>query len=58
MTEGINESSVTGFLAERVPALVPPVAYSLIAGGHSNLTYRCEDSAGNAYVLQIGRAHV
>jgi aminoglycoside phosphotransferase (APT) family kinase protein len=28
------------------------VTYSLIAGGHSNLTYRAEDSAGNAYVLR------
>lgn len=52
MTEGINETSVTNFLAARVPELVPPVRYSLIAGGHSNLTYRCEDNAGHAYVLR------
>ena len=30
----------------------PPVNFSLITGGHSNLTYRCEDSAGNACVLR------
>ena len=52
MTEGINETTVTAWLAERVPVLVPPVRFTLIAGGHSNLTYRCEDADGNAYVLR------
>lgn len=52
MTEGINDERVTAWLAEHVPALTPPVTYSLIAGGHSNLTYRCEDSEGRAYVLR------
>ncbi|MDA0977956.1 MAG: phosphotransferase family protein [Proteobacteria bacterium] len=52
MPEGINEANVTRWLAEHVPALKPPVNYSLIAGGHSNLTYRCEDSAGSTYVLR------
>jgi aminoglycoside phosphotransferase (APT) family kinase protein len=52
MIEGIHPENVTRWLSENVPALRPPVVYSLIAGGHSNLTYRCEDSAGNAYVLR------
>jgi aminoglycoside phosphotransferase (APT) family kinase protein len=52
LIEGINEVEVTRFLETHVPVLAPPVQYSLIAGGHSNLTYRCEDSAGNAYVLR------
>ena len=52
MPEGINASNVTAWLAEHVPALVPPVRYSLIAGGNSNLTYRCEDAGGNVYVLR------
>ena len=52
MIEGIHDENVTRWLSQHVPALRPPVAYSLIAGGHSNLTYRCEDSAGNAYVLR------
>jgi len=52
MVEGINDAGVTRWLAEHVPALKSPVKYSLITGGHSNLTYRCEDSAGNAYVLR------
>ena len=50
--EGIQRQKVTGWLAGHVPGLVPPVSYSLIVGGHSNLTYRCEDSAGNACVLR------
>lgn len=52
MIEGINESNVTAWLADHVPALIPPVSYSLIAGGNSNLTYRCEDAHGNVYVLR------
>jgi aminoglycoside phosphotransferase (APT) family kinase protein len=52
MVEGIDEGKVTPWLAAHVPALETPVVYSLIAGGHSNLTYRCDDAAGNAYVLR------
>ena len=50
--EGINESNVTAWLSDHIPGLKPPVRYSLIAGGHSNLTYRCEDAAGATYVLR------
>ena len=52
MPQGINTKPVTAWLANHVPALTPPVRYDLITGGHSNLTYRCEDKAGNAYVLR------
>ena len=52
MVAGIHESNVTAWLADHVPVLVPPVKYSLIAGGNSNLTYRCEDAEGNVYVLR------
>jgi len=52
MVEGIHDDGVNGWLAAHVPAFTPPVKYSLIAGGHSNLTYRCDDAAGNAYVLR------
>ena len=50
--EGINEGKVTAWLAERIPGLRPPLHFSLIAGGHSNLTYRFADRAGAAYVLR------
>lgn len=50
--EGINEEPVTAWLAARVPGLAPPLTFTLIAGGHSNLTFRCEDRRGAAYVLR------
>ncbi len=52
MTDGIDNKPVTAWLKANVPALEEPVSYSLITGGHSNLTYRCEDTGGNAYVLR------
>ncbi|HAK52769.1 MAG TPA: phosphotransferase family protein [Gammaproteobacteria bacterium] len=52
MLEGINAANVSAWLKDHVPELVGEVRYSLIAGGHSNLTYQCEDEAGNCYVLR------
>ena len=52
MVEGVHEERVTPWLQGLLPDLQPPVTYSLIAGGHSNLTFRCEDSTGAAYVLR------
>lgn len=52
MTEGIDAGPVTQWLKAHVPALEEPVAYSLIAGGHSNLTFCCEDASGRRYVLR------
>jgi aminoglycoside phosphotransferase (APT) family kinase protein len=52
VVEGINEINVTAWLTDNVPSLAAPVEYSLIAGGHSNLTFRCADNAGNDYVLR------
>jgi aminoglycoside phosphotransferase (APT) family kinase protein len=52
MVEGIHDERVTAWLVDLVPTLQPPITYSLIAGGHSNLTYRCEDSSGRACVLR------
>jgi aminoglycoside phosphotransferase (APT) family kinase protein len=50
--EGINEENVTRWMVDRIPEIKPPLNFSLIAGGHSNLTYRCEDKSGAAYVLR------
>lgn len=52
MVEGVHAQRVTAWLQELLPELQAPVSYSLIAGGHSNLTFRCEDAAGMAYVLR------
>jgi aminoglycoside phosphotransferase (APT) family kinase protein len=50
--DGIDEARVTPWLEEHVEGVRPPLSYSLIAGGHSNLTYRVDDAGGGAYVLR------
>ena len=50
--EGINEEKVTKWLVAHIEDLEPPLEFSLIAGGHSNLTYRFVDRAGSAWVLR------
>ncbi|MGD9704591.1 MAG: phosphotransferase family protein [Acidimicrobiia bacterium] len=56
MTEsrGLDHAAVASWMADHVPGLVPPVAFSLIAGGHSNLTYGAVDAAGAEYVVRRG----
>jgi aminoglycoside phosphotransferase (APT) family kinase protein len=39
-------------LQAQIPDLAPPLEFTLIAGGHSNLTYRFVDRKGAAYVLR------
>ncbi len=50
--KGIRPEAVTDWFVERVPQVRPPLEFSLIAGGHSNLTYRVADAAGAVYVLR------
>ena len=50
--EGIDAPRVTGWFEEHVPDATPPLSFDLIAGGHSNLTYRVDDAAGGAWVLR------
>lgn len=52
MIEGIDAEKVSLYMKECIPDLVGPVTFSLIAGGHSNLTYRCDDASGKSYVLR------
>jgi aminoglycoside phosphotransferase (APT) family kinase protein len=52
MTEGIKADGVTAWFVEHVPGLRPPLTFSLIAGGRSNLTYRVTDAAGGVWVLR------
>jgi aminoglycoside phosphotransferase (APT) family kinase protein len=54
--EGIDEDRVTAWLAGAIGA-VPPVAFELIAGGRSNLTYRVTDAAGSSCVLRRPPVH-
>ena len=50
--EGIEQAKVTQWVAERIPGLEPPLRFELIAGGHSNLTYRFTDRSNQQYVLR------
>ena len=52
MPEGIIGKQVSPWLEQQVPEFQSPVNYQLITGGHSNLTFKCEDVTGKAVVLR------
>ena len=52
MIEGISHELVSAWLKKQIPELSMPLSFSLIAGGHSNLTFHCEDSSGRSLVLR------
>jgi aminoglycoside phosphotransferase (APT) family kinase protein len=43
---------MTDWLCQNVDGVVAPCAFDLIEGGHSNLTYRVTDAAGNEWALR------
>ena len=49
---GIDADAVTVWLRDHDPAAAPPFHFELIAGGHSNLTFRVTDANGRAYALR------
>ena len=49
---GIAPGPVTDWLVANVPDVRAPLDFALIAGGHSNLTYRVTDAAGRRLVLR------
>ena len=50
--KGIEHEAVSAWLAERVSGAAPPFEFSLIMGGHSNLTYAVAACDGQRYVLR------
>jgi aminoglycoside phosphotransferase (APT) family kinase protein len=50
--EGVDVPKVTSWFEAHVPGVQPPLAFDLIAGGRSNLTFRVADAAGGAWVLR------
>jgi aminoglycoside phosphotransferase (APT) family kinase protein len=44
-------------MAGQLPDLTPPLTFTLIAGGRSNLTFRVEDAAGSAWALRRPPLH-
>jgi aminoglycoside phosphotransferase (APT) family kinase protein len=51
---GLDVDAVNAWMVAQVPGCVGPVAFSLIAGGHSNLTYGAIDAVGHRYVMRRG----
>ena len=49
---GIAVTNVERWFAENVPNALAPFRYTLLAGGHSNLTYRVTDADGQHFVLR------
>jgi aminoglycoside phosphotransferase (APT) family kinase protein len=49
---GIDVPAVTAWLSEHVGGLAPPLAFTRIGEGQSNLTYRVDDDAGRSVVLR------
>jgi aminoglycoside phosphotransferase (APT) family kinase protein len=49
---GIDTERVQAWFVDHVPDVTPPLRYTLIAGGHSNLTYRVDDAAGHSFALR------
>jgi aminoglycoside phosphotransferase (APT) family kinase protein len=50
--DGIDVPRVSRWLADHVEGAAAPFRFELIAGGHSNLTFKVTDAAGHAFVLR------
>ena len=51
LPNGISDR-VESWLVANIVGATAPFAYTQIAGGHSNLTFRVDDAAGHSYVLR------
>jgi aminoglycoside phosphotransferase (APT) family kinase protein len=49
---GIDIDRVTAWLAQRAQGLVPPLRFTAVGHGRSNITYRVDDAAGGVWVLR------
>ena len=54
MTEvtGVDVPNVTAWFDQNIAGVKPPLEFSLVAGGRSNLTFKVTDAAGANYVLR------
>ena len=50
--EGYDVKAVEAWIASNVKGLTPPLTWTRLQGGHSNLTYRINDSEGRAAVIR------
>ena len=49
---GIHSQRVTAWFQDHIEGVEPPLEFSRIVGGHSNLTFRVTDAANRLYVLR------
>lgn len=49
---GIQHDAVSAWFEAHVPDVVLPLTFELIAGGHSNLTFKATGADGQSYVLR------
>ena len=49
---GFDVGHVSAWLNEHLEALAPPLRWTMLAGGHSNLTYRVDDQSGRKFVIR------
>ncbi len=49
---GFDVETVVPWLQERCSWIQAPLTWTKLTGGHSNFTYRVEDSAGNSFVMR------
>jgi aminoglycoside phosphotransferase (APT) family kinase protein len=50
--DGVDAAGVTAWLCDHADDVEPPLEFSAIAGGRSNLTYTVTDTAGTRFVLR------
>lgn len=50
--EGYDVPAVEAWIREHVDGIEPPLNWTRLEGGHSNLTYRIDDAQGNAAVIR------
>jgi aminoglycoside phosphotransferase (APT) family kinase protein len=49
---GIEQPRVTAWLGDNVPELVPPLEFTRVGEGQSNLTFRVDDAGGRSVILR------
>lgn len=55
--DGIDSEAVTAWFGENVPAARPPLGFSLIEAGHSNMTFVVTDASDQRWVLRRPPLH-
>jgi aminoglycoside phosphotransferase (APT) family kinase protein len=51
---GLDSAAVEAWMCAHIDGVMPPFRFSLIAGGHSNLTFGAVDSTGAEFVVRRG----